>query len=95
MTFGNIYNLVPNGTASWHDFAVYLVRKLEEAGQTLRCSSQSINAISSDQITQLARRPAAVRLDNTQIQEELGTEFADWKFYVDDFGDYLERCDEI
>ena len=94
--FRNIYNLVPNGTASWYDFAVYLVTKLEEAGQTLCCSSQSINAISSDQITQLARRPAAVHLDNTQIQKELGTKFADWKFYVDDFlSDYLERCNEI
>ena len=96
VSFRNTYNLVPNGTASWYDFAVYLVTKLEEAGQTLCCSSQSINAISSDQITQLARRPAAVHLDNTQIQKELGTKFADWKFYVDDFlSDYLERCNEI
>ena len=84
-----VYNLVPNGCASWYDFAMFLLENAVEKGANLQCLPAAINPIKSSQINQAAPRPPAVILNNKAIQQRLGVKFADWRDdaakFVDDY----------
>jgi dTDP-4-dehydrorhamnose reductase len=89
--FGNkprvntLYNLVPNGEASWFDFAVRLLSRAEDSGFDLKCGAKDVMPISSSSLSQKAKRPPRAVLDNSKIQRELGISFASWDSYIDRF----------
>ena len=83
--YNNLYNLVPNGEASWFEFAVSLLSRAEAMGFDLKCRAKDIIPVKSSYLSQLAKRPHCVVLDNSKIQRALGTSFADWDTYIDDF----------
>ena len=87
----SLYNLVPNGTASWFEFAVGLLSRAEALGFDLKCKAKDVIPIKSSHLSQLAKRPQRVVLDNQKIQQALGTRFALWDAYIDDFLEQLRR----
>ena len=90
----NLYNLVPNGEASWFDFAVRLLSRADALGFDLKCKAKDVMPIKSSCLTQSAKRPQRVVLDNRKIQQELGIRFALWDAYIDDFLEQLRRQNE-
>ena len=89
--FNGLYNLVPNGTASWFEFAVRLLSRAEAMGFDLKCTAKDVIPIKSSHLSQPAKRPQRVVLDNRKIQQALGTRFARWDAYIDDFLEQLRR----
>ena len=89
--YNNLYNLVPNGEASWFEFAVHLLSRAEALGFDLKCKARDVIPVKSSHFSQPAKRPARVVLDNSKIQRALGTNFARWDTYIDDFLMQLRR----
>lgn len=93
--FGNkprlraLYNLVPNGEASWFDFAVRLLSRADALGFDLKCKAENVMPIKSSYLNQSAKRPPRAVLDNSKIQRELGISFAAWDSYIDGFLEQL------
>ena len=87
--FNGLFNLVPNGTASWFEFAVRLLSRAEAMGFDLKCKAKDVIPIKSSHLHQLAKRPQRVVLDNQKIQQALGIRFAPWDAYIDDFLEQL------
>ena len=83
--YNNLYNLVPNGAASWFEFAVRLLSRAEAMGFDLKCTARDVIPVASAHLSQPAKRPARVVLDNSKIQRALGTSFAPWDSYIDGF----------
>ena len=94
--FTGLYNLVPNGTASWFEFAVRLLSRAEAMGFDLKCTAKDVIPIKSSHLSQPAKRPQRVVLDNTKIQQALGIRFAQWDAYIDGFLEQLRwQSDKI
>jgi dTDP-4-dehydrorhamnose reductase len=89
--FNGLYNLVPNGAASWFEFAVQLLSRAEAVGFDLQCKANDVIPIKSSHLSQPAKRPQRVVLDNQKIQQALGIRFAPWDTYVDGFLEQLRR----
>ena len=92
--YNNVYNLVPNGEASWFDFAIRLLSRADALGFNLKCKAEDVMPIKSSHLAQPAKRPQRVVLDNRKIQQELGIRFALWDAYIDDFLEQLRRQNE-
>jgi len=71
-----IYHVVPNGRASWHDLASYVVKKLN-----LQCDAQPC---SSDEYPTTARRPDYSVLSNSKLSSLVG-DLPHWKDLVDEY----------
>ena len=94
--YNNVYNLVPNGEASWFDFAVRLLSRADALGFDLKCKANDVMPIKSSHLAQPAKRPQRVVLDNRKVQQELGIRFAPWDAYIDDFLEQLgQQNDKI
>jgi dTDP-4-dehydrorhamnose reductase len=91
LSFNSLYNLVPNGSASWFEFAVLLLSRAEAMGFDLKCKAKDVVPIKSSCLSQAAKRPKRVVLDNRKIQQALGIRFAPWDAYIDDFLEQLRR----
>jgi dTDP-4-dehydrorhamnose reductase len=89
--YNNLYNLVPNGAASWFEFAVRLLSRAEAMGFDLKCKARDVIPIKSSNLSQPAKRPTRVVLDNRKIQRALGTSFAPWDSYIDGFLKQMRR----
>ena len=89
--FNGLYNLVPNGAASWFEFAVHLLSRAEAVGFDLKCKAKDVIPIKSSHLSQLAKRPQRVVLDNQKIQQALVIRFAPWDAYIDDFLQQFRR----
>jgi dTDP-4-dehydrorhamnose reductase len=92
--FNGLYNLVPNGKASWFDFAVHLLSRAEALGFDLKCKAKDVIPIKSLDLFQPAKRPQRVVLDNQKIQQALGIRFAPWNAYVDELLEQLRQQNE-
>ena len=92
--YNNLYNLVPNGAASWFEFAVQLLLRAEAMGFDLKCKARDVIPVKSSDLSQPANRPARVVLDNSKIQRTLGTSFAPWVFYIDRFLEQMRRYND-
>lgn len=88
-SFIGLYNLVPNGAASWFEFAVRLLSRAEAMGFGLKCKAKDVIPIQSSCLSQPAKRPQRVVLDNRKIQQALGIRFARWDAYIDGFLEQL------
>jgi len=89
--FNGLYNLVPNGAASWFEFAVCLLSRAEASGFDLKCKAKDVIPIKSSHLSRPAKRPQRVVLNNQKIQQALGIRFAPWDAYIDDFLERLRR----
>ena len=89
--FNSLYNLVPNGMASWFEFSVRLLSRAEAMGFDLKCKAKDVIPIKSSYLSQPAKRPQRVVLDNRKIQQALGIRFALWDAYIDDFLEQLRQ----
>lgn len=89
--YNNLYNLVPNGAASWFEFAVRLLSRAEAMSFDLKCTARDVIPVASAHLSQPAKRPARVVLDNSKIQRALGTSFAPWDSYIDGFLQQMRR----
>ena len=89
-----LYNLVPNGEASWFDFAVRLLSRAEALGFDLRCGAKDVIPINSSDLSQKAKRPSRAVLDNSKIQRELGISFAPWDCYIDGFLEQMRQYND-
>lgn len=87
--FAGPSNLVPNGAASWFEFAVRLLSRAEAMGSGLKCKAKDVIPIKSSHLSQTAKRPQRVVLDNRKIQQALGIRFASWDKYIDNFLEQL------
>ena len=92
--FNGLYNLVPNGAASWFEFAVRLLSRAEDLGFGLKCKAKDVIPIKSSHLSQPATRPQQVVLNNQQIQQVLGIRFAPWDAYIEDFLEQFSRHDD-
>ena len=92
--FNDLYNLVPNGAASWFEFAVCLLSRAEFKGFDLRCKAKDVIPIKSLHLSQAAERPQRVVLNNQKIQQTLGIRFSQWDAYIDDFLERLRQQNE-
>ena len=89
--YNNLYNLVPNGEASWFEFAVSLLSRAEAMGFDLKCKAKGVIPIKSSHLLQQANRPARVVLDNSKIQRKLGMSFAPWDSFIVGFLEQMRR----
>ena len=92
--FNGLYNLMPNGAASWFEFSVRLLSRAETMGFELKCKAKDVVPIKSSRLFQAAKRPPYVILDNRKIKQELGIRFAPWEAYIDDFLKQLRQQNE-
>jgi dTDP-4-dehydrorhamnose reductase len=65
---GGIYHAVPDGVATWHDLAVYVVQSAAQYEKQIRIKVKSILPISSEEYPVVAVRPKNSRLDNRKIK---------------------------
>jgi dTDP-4-dehydrorhamnose reductase len=89
--YNNLFNLVPNGAASWFEFAVRLLSRAEAMGFDLKCKARDVIPVKSSDLSQPAKRPARVILDNSKIQRALGISLAQWDSYIDGFLEQMRR----
>jgi dTDP-4-dehydrorhamnose reductase len=80
-----LFNLVPNGNTSWFEFAVYILKQAEFLGFKLRCRAENVIPVKSKHLSQPAKRPPRVLLDNRKIQLNHGIKFAPWQACADHF----------
>jgi dTDP-4-dehydrorhamnose reductase len=78
-SFSGIYHLAPRGVASWHSFAVELVREARRQGFAIRVADDQILPIRSKEYPTPAQRPANSRLNTGKLQQLLGRSFSDWQ----------------
>tara|TARA_Y100000389_G_scaffold196830_1_gene230377 strand:+ start:540 stop:1409 length:870 start_codon:yes stop_codon:yes gene_type:complete len=74
-----IYNVVPDGHASWYDFSTYIIDKLKN----YKIKPIGIEKITSDQLNLIARRPSYSVLSNERLNNTVSFEIKDWRYYVD------------
>lgn len=65
---GGIYHAVPDGVATWHDLAVYVVQSAAQYDKQIRIKPESILPISSEEYPVAAVRPKNSRLDNRKLK---------------------------
>lgn len=74
-----IYNVVPNGTTSWYEFAVYIYNRLKDND----IDAIKISKTSTDELDLAARRPSYSVLDNDKLRNISKIQIKDWRYYVD------------
>ena len=90
---GGIYHAVPDGVATWHDLAVYVVQSAAQYDKQIRIKPESILPISSEEYPVAAVRPKNSRLDNRKLKLAL-IQLADMDPYPrwqDQFDQYVKQ----
>lgn len=78
-----IYNLVPNGTTSWCDFAKWIVSQAHSLNANLALESQNIHPIPSSEYPTPAVRPLNSRLNNSKLRSQFSEGcIHDWSVYA-------------
>jgi dTDP-4-dehydrorhamnose reductase len=80
-----LFNLAPAGRATWHSYAVALVREARRQGWPLTLTDETIVPIPAAQYPTPATRPQNSMLDTTRIRRLLGRELPDWREPLKDF----------
>lgn len=63
-----LYHLAAKGETSWYGYARFVLDKLRQSGIKLKVQSESIQPVSTDVISQTARRPGNSRLNTKKIE---------------------------
>ncbi len=81
--FSGLYHLTASGYVSWHEYAVYVIRRARELGWGLLATPERVNPRSSAENAPAARRPANSRLSTDKFQKTFGLTPPPWQYYVD------------
>lgn len=76
-----LYNLTPNGTISWFDFALEIIKHEEIKGKSFLCPSHKIQSIPSKEFPTKASRPTYSKLSTNKIKKDYLIDIDDWSFY--------------
>ena len=82
---GGIYHVTAAGSASWFEYAKYLVRAALKRGLPLQLSEEGIRPVSSREYASSARRPLNSRLSTDKIQAVFGLQMPHWTTHLDRF----------
>lgn len=76
------YHLAAGGTASWCEYAKYVLELARAAGAKLKAGPDDIKPISTDAYPVAARRPKNSRLDTTKLAGAFDLRLPDWQYHV-------------
>jgi len=76
---GGIYHLAADGAATWHGYAMELLRYAVARGVKLKVDPDAIVAIPAIEYPSQAPRPANSRLDTSKLRETFGVHLPDWR----------------
>jgi len=74
-----IYHLCASGEATWHSYAVEVLRYARLRGSVLKTEPGCVNAVSVAAHHSLTRRPSNSRLDTRKLQHTFGICLPDWR----------------
>lgn len=74
-----IYHLTAAGSASWFDYACFVLAHAQARGRVLKVGPQQVQAIASSDYPTPARRPLNSRLDGTRLQETFKLTLPPWQ----------------
>ncbi|MFA7553083.1 MAG: dTDP-4-dehydrorhamnose reductase [Spongiibacteraceae bacterium] len=77
-----IYNLMPDGQASWYDFADALIKQELAAKDGAQLMVKEIIPVSTAEFPTKANRPAWSVLDNQKLKKDFGVEIDHWQAYM-------------
>jgi dTDP-4-dehydrorhamnose reductase len=90
--FSGVYHLVAKGETCWHRYAQYVIEKAREKGVEIKCSSEAILPIPTEQFPVPATRPKNSRLNTTKLENKFDIVMPNWQVYVDRMlTEYLEK----
>ena len=78
-----IYNLVPNGETTWHEYAEFLLEQARMVGVDI--ATERVEAVPSLEYPTHACRPSNSRLDNKKLRDQFSIEIPEWKQGVVEF----------
>lgn len=74
-----IYHLSAAGEATWHSYAMEIVRYVEARGMHLRTAPAAIKPITSDVYGSAVMRPLNSRLDTSKLVDAFDLDLPDWR----------------
>ena len=83
LSSSEIYNLVPNGETTWHEYAEFLLEQARKVGVDI--ATERVEAVSSSEYPTHACRPNNSRLNNRKLRDQFSVEVPEWKQGVVDF----------
>lgn len=78
-----IYHLAASGTASWCEFARYIVSQASSRGAALQLTAEGINAIPATDYPTPAKRPQNSRLNTNKLSTALQLQLPHWTAHTD------------
>ncbi|EFF78302.1 dTDP-4-dehydrorhamnose reductase [Achromobacter piechaudii] len=78
-----LYHLTASGTASWHEFARYIVSEASSRGAALQLTAERINAIPARDYPTPAKRPQNSRLNTSKLSQALQLQLPHWTAHTD------------
>ncbi|WP_288250462.1 dTDP-4-dehydrorhamnose reductase [uncultured Prochlorococcus sp.] len=87
-----IYNLTPNGKASWFIIAELIIRFMSEKENQSSVKAITLEPVLTSEFITKAKRPLNSLLDNSKLEKALGYQLNDWKIYfLDDMKRILNK----
>lgn len=80
-----LFNLAPSGRATWHSYALALIREARCQGWPLTLADENIIPIPAAHYPTPAKRPQNSMLDTGKIRGLLGLQLPDWQQPLEDF----------
>ncbi len=74
-----LYHLAPQGTTTWHGYAVFLLAAARDRGLPVRVSPDGIRPLTTAEYPTAARRPANSRLDTLKLTTALARSLPKWE----------------
>lgn len=87
--YAGIYHLVASGCVSWHGYACYLIAAARAKGFPIKTELANIAAISSEQFSRPAKRPANSQLATGKLSRTFDIHLPHWQQGVDRLLDEL------
>ena len=79
-----MFNVVPNGVASWYDISYFTISKLAQMGVELNLKPTSIKPIKTLDYNSNVKRPLNSRLSNDKLKKWLSVSLPNWKLGVEE-----------
>lgn len=73
------YHAVADGTASWHDYARFVIEFARRQGKPVKVAPEQILAIPTSDYPTPARRPLNSRLSTARLQQRFGLRLPGWQ----------------
>jgi dTDP-4-dehydrorhamnose reductase len=74
-----VFHLAASGVATWHSYAIEVVRYAASRGAVLKAGVDAIEAISTAEYPLPAPRPCNSMLDTSKLRQRFGVFLPDWK----------------